>query len=173
MSELPEIPTSAAEPETLVAFVDYFRAVARRKGEGLEADEFRRTVGASTLTIGGILKHLAFVEDWWWIAVWQGADLPDPWTAEHFEDPDWDFHSAAEDTPEQILALYDDRVAAARVLVAGLLDDPAGLDAVAAKPRRGQPVNLRWILTHLIEEEARHLGHADLLREAIDGAVGD
>ncbi len=175
MSKLPALPRTGSETEVLLHFLDYYRAVARRKAEGLEGAELRRTVAASTLTIGGILKHLAFVEDWWLVAMWEGSEAPDPWTRERFAaDEDWDFHSAAHDSPDYLLGLYDERTAAARAKVHMILaEHPDGLDAAAASQREGEYPTLRWILVHLIEEYARHCGHLDLLREAVDGVTGD
>jgi uncharacterized damage-inducible protein DinB len=175
MTELPEVPETSSETATLIAFLDYHRAVARRKAEGLTDAQLNQTVAASTLTIGGILKHLAFVEDWWWVAVWQGAPLPEPWTEERFAaDEDWDFHSAADDSAGEILGLYDEKVAAAQAAVQSLLLAPHALEAVASRRRKnGEATSLRWILVHLIEEYARHCGHLDILREAIDGRTGD
>jgi hypothetical protein len=88
-------------------------------------------------------------------------------------DPDWDWHSAAKDTPEQLLTIWQDAVARSRSLVAAALAD-GGLERLA---RRGWPdgrsPSLRWILVHMIEEYARHNGHADLLRESVDGLTGE
>jgi hypothetical protein len=97
--------------------------------------------------------------------------LGEPWSAFDWEsDPDWEFHHANEYTREQIEAQYVDSVARSRTVV----DAAESLDLVAAKKSRsGNDINLRWILVHLIEEYARHAGHADLIRESIDGATGD
>ena len=87
-------------------------------------------------------------------------------------DPDWEWHSAAEDTPEQLLTLWQDTVASSRTLVADALAD-GGLDQLARRTwPDGRAPSLRWILVHMIEEYARHNGHADLIRELADGAVG-
>jgi hypothetical protein len=81
--------------------------------------------------------------------------------------------AAAEDSPPQLLALYDEAVARSRAIVQDLLDTPGGLDSLAARPTYlGVPARLRWILVHMIEEYAQHNGHADLLREAVDGRTG-
>ena len=89
-------------------------------------------------------------------------------------DEDWDFHSAAQDTPEELAALHDASIAASDAILREALAD-GGLDSLSAKPSRrtGAHFDLRWIVTHLVEEYARHNGHADFLRESIDGATGD
>jgi pimeloyl-ACP methyl ester carboxylesterase len=101
--------------------------------------------------------------------------LPD-WSAfadEDLADLDWDWHSAAEDTPEQLFALWQEAVARSRSLVAEALAD-GGLERLARRTwPDGRAPSLRWILVHLIEEYARHNGHADLLRESVDGLTGE
>ena len=88
-------------------------------------------------------------------------------------DPDWDWNSAADDTPEELFALWEDAVAESRALLAEALAD-GGLDRLAARSwPTGETPSLRWILVHMIEEYARHNGHADLIRERIDGATGE
>ncbi|WP_036565156.1 DinB family protein [Nocardioides halotolerans] len=157
------------EIDSLVAFLDEQRAILRRKAGGLDGDALQRTLPPSDLTLGGMVKHLAFVEDWWFGRVlrdqqaelWAGVD----WDA----DNDWDWHSAADDSPEQLWALWDDAVARSRAAVA---DDPRP-ERESARPRRdGTSFTLRWILTHMIQEYARHNGHADLIRQSVDGSVG-
>jgi hypothetical protein len=89
-------------------------------------------------------------------------------------DPDWDWHSAAEDTPEQLHALWQDAVARSRSLVAeALADGGPGRLAAWIDDYHGEAPSLRWILVHLVEEYARHNGHADLLRESVDGLTGE
>jgi hypothetical protein len=129
-----------------------------------------RTVGASPLTIASITKHLAFVEDIWFTARFAGAPFGAPWdTAPFVEDPDWDIHSAASDTPGELLGLFDAACERSRAI-----ERSAGLDDRAVMlDHDGAPVSMRWILVHVIEEYARHAGHLDLLRESIDGSVGD
>ena len=120
------------------------------------------------MTIGGLVKHMALVENNWFVRNWSGADPGEPWTSVDWDaDPDWDFHSAADDQPEQLLELYTDAIERSRGAVEGCLD----LSATAES--RGRVISLRWMLVHMIEEYARHCGHADLLRQSIDGATGD
>ncbi len=165
-----EPPVAGDEFATVAGFLEYQRATLAWKCAGLDASGLRTRVGASSMTLGGILKHLARVEDhWcsWWL---HGRDRQLPWDT---ADKDWEWRSAAEDAPERLNALWRDAVDRSRALVAEAFAD-GGLERRA---RRSSPdgvsPSLRWILVHLIEEYARHNGHADLLREAVDGLVGE
>lgn len=169
-----EPPTTADELATLRGFLDFYRAIIRRKVEGLDREALAARLGPSDLTLGGLIKHLTLVEDGWLGQRLTGeppmAPFDDaPWD----DDPDWEFHSAADDEPSQLLAWYDQSVHSAdRTLDRALTE--GGLDLVVrARPKDEGPISLRWVLVHLIEEYARHAGHADLLREAVDGATGD
>ena len=160
------------ESTTLGEFLDYFRAVLRRKAEGLSAEQLNTPLAPSDMTIGGMLKHLTYVEIWWFGEIFLGIDPPPPWNTVDWEaDNDWDWHSAVHDTPEQLLTAYDDACAASREVAAAA----SGLDqeSVAESRRHGGHFTLRWIMVHMIEEYARHCGHADLIRESIDGETGD
>jgi uncharacterized damage-inducible protein DinB len=170
----PEPPLAGDEVDTVVGFLEYQRATLAWKCDGLDAAGLAATVGVSSMTLGGMLKHLAYVEDSW-CGVWLHARAPQPpwdtvdWTA----DVDWDWHSADDDTPEELLALWQDSVGRSRALVAEVLAD-GGLGRLARRTwPDGRAPSLRWILVHLIEEYARHNGHADLLRESIDGRTGE
>jgi len=173
MTELTEPPPAADEVTTLRAFLDFQRDVLRRKTEGLTVDELSRPLPPTTMTLGGLLKHLAVVEVDWVTGDLHGRELGEPWASVDWDaDPDWEWHSARFDTPEELRAIFDDAVREAdRGIDEGLA--LGGLGLLAQREGRHGRVNLRWILVHLIEEYARHLGHADLLREAIDGSVGD
>jgi uncharacterized damage-inducible protein DinB len=170
----PEPPLAGDETATLLGFLEFHRATLAWKCSGLDAAGLRATVGASTMTLGGLLKHLAYVEDDWCSRWLHGRERHPPWdTVDWKADPDWDWHSAAEDTPEQLLALWQDAVDRSRSLVAEALAD-GGLDRPARRTLSdGRALSLRWILVHLVEEYARHNGHADLLRESVDGLVGE
>jgi len=170
----PEPPLAAAEAATLLGFLEYQRATLAWKCGGLDTAGLQATVGASSMTLGGLLKHLAYVEDYWFSQRLHGQDRRPPWdTVDWKADPDWEWHSAAEDTPEQLFGLWQDAVARSRSLVAGALAD-AGLDGLARRAwNDGRAPSLRWILLHMIEEYARHNGHADLLRESVDGLTGE
>ena len=162
---------AADERTTIQGFLDLHRDVLRRKCAGLTREQLATAHPPASMTLGGMLKHLAYVENWWSVGVFLGQHPGEPWGSVDWRaDPDWDWHSAADDDPEDVLALYEAEVAAAdRVFAAAELDDLA----VRANGQTGEHANLRWILMHLVEEYARHNGHADLIRESIDGQVGD
>jgi uncharacterized damage-inducible protein DinB len=170
----PEPPVDGDETATLLGFLDYQRATLAWKVAGVDATGMRATVGASSMTLGGLLKHLALVEDSWFSRSLHGNGWADPWNAVDWSaDPDWEWRSSVEQTPEQLLALWQDAVTRSRVLTADALVD-GGLDRTARRHwADGRAPNLRWIVVHMIEEYARHNGHADLLRESIDGATGE
>ena len=170
----PEPPIAADEAATLLGFLDYQRATLAWKCSGLDAAGLSATVGPSTMTLGGLLKHLAYVEDAWFSRWLHGQDRQPPWDAVDWKaDPDWDWHSAAQDSPDKLLALWQGEVARSRALVSAALAD-GGLERLAALPwPSGEAPSLRWIVVHMIEEYARHNGHADLIREAVDGEVGE
>lgn len=165
-------PQPASERAVLVSFVDHYRALFARKVEGLGPEQLARTTAASSLTLGGLWKHLALVEDDWFTMRLAGRPAPEPWASAPFDDdPDWELHSAGQDSPDALAALFDAACQRSRAVVASI----GSLDALTVwspRPDRG-PWNLRWVLVHLIEEYARHVGHADLLREAVDGRTGD
>ncbi len=161
----------ADERTTIDQFLDLQRAVLLAKTDGLDADQLAFQLPTSELSLGGLLKHLAFVEDDWIQVDFLGREHSEPWAgAPWSEDRDWEFHSAVDDSPDELRALYRAACDRSRTATAGhpLAEQSAGRDR-----RTGVPWTLRWILTHLIEETARHNGHADLLREAIDGRTGD
>lgn len=164
-------PAAADEPTTLFAFLDYFRATLRRQADGLDAQQLATRLPPSTLTLGALLKHLAHVERYWATYVFAGEEMTEPWaSADWNADPDWEMTSAAYDSPDDLRSLYDAELAAADVVYRRAVDE-GGLDALAARKRYEHNFSLRWILLHLVEEYARHCGHADLIRESIDGAV--
>jgi uncharacterized damage-inducible protein DinB len=170
----PEPPLAAGETDTLLGFLDFQRATLAWKCAGLDAAGLNATVGASSMTLGGILKHLAYVEQDWFSRSLHGRDRRPPWdTVDWKADPDWEWHSAAVDTPEQLVTLWQEAVAGSRALVAEALAD-GGLDRLARRTwPDGRAPSLRWIVVHMIEEYARHNGHADLLRESVDGRTGE
>jgi len=170
----PEPPLAADEAATLLGFLDYQRATLAWKCGGLDAAGLRATVGASSMTLGGLLKHLAYVEESWFSQSLHGRDRQPPWdTVDWAADPDWDWHSAAGDSPAQLVALWQATVARSRSLVAEALAD-GGLGRLARRTwPDGRAPSLRWIVVHMIEEYARHNGHADLLRESVDGLSGE
>ena len=126
------------------------------------------------MTLGGLLKHLSFVESYWFAHRLHGRSPAAPWdTVDWSADADWDWHSAADDAPDELRSLWSDAVSRSRDLVTEALAD-GGLDRLAEKPwPDGSAPSLRWIILHMIEEYARHNGHADLLRESVDGETGE
>ncbi|GLY65544.1 DinB family protein [Amycolatopsis taiwanensis] len=170
----PEPPVAADETATLLGFLDFHRATLAWKCSGLDAAGLRATVGVSPITLGGMLKHLAYVETHWFARFLSGRDCEAPWdTVDWKADPDWDWHSAADDTPEQLFALWQDAVDRSRALVGQALTDGDLAQPARRGWRDGRTPNLRWILVHVIEEYARHNGHADLIRESVDGLTGE
>ena len=168
-------PLAADEATMLAAYLDYHRDTLRMKVDGLSADQLRRTHPPSTLTLGGLLKHLALVEVSWISEVLHGRPMGEPWDSADWDaDPDWELHSASDDSPEELRQLMDDAVAQARRGIDEALSQ-GGLDNLSVTPSRrtGEQYSLRWILLHMIEEYARHNGHADLIRESIDGVTGE
>lgn len=169
-----EPPFAGTEVEHLTGALDRLRMTFRWKAGGLDAAGLRARVAASTLTLGGLLKHLAFVEDYTTATKLSGSSPGEPWEAADWDSTeDWDFTSAAEDTPGELYALYDGAVERSRARLAAALAD-GGLDQlVDISGPDGQHASLRRLVCDLIEEYGRHTGHADLLREAVDGLVGE
>jgi uncharacterized damage-inducible protein DinB len=171
----PEPPLTADEASTLVAFLEFQRATLKWKCTGVDADGLRATVGRSSMTLGGLLKHMAHVEDLWFSHRLHGRDPAPPWdTVDWDADRDWDWHSAADDAPEQLFALWRVTVDRSRALVTAALAD-GGLDrpSVWIDDWYGVAPSLRWMLCHVLREYARHTGHADLIRESVDGLTGE
>lgn len=167
-----EPPVDADETATLLGFLDFQRETLAWKCADLDAAGLSATVGVSTMTLGGLLKHLALVETHWFSQVLWGEEMGAPWES-GAEDPDWEWTSAVDDTPEELRSLWEGAVARSRSAVARATED-GGLDRLADRwwPD-GRSPNLRWIVVHMIEEYARHNGHADLLRESVDGQTGE
>jgi uncharacterized damage-inducible protein DinB len=170
----PEPPLEADETTMLLAFLDYQRATLAWKCGGLDGAGLRATAAASSMTLGGLLKHLAMVEDLWFSRFLHGNDRAAQWSHVDWQaEPDWDWHSAADDSPEELVAGWQGMVERSRTLTAQALAD-GGLDRLAKRSwPDGKTPSLRWIVVHMIEEYARHNGHADLLRESVDGATGE
>jgi hypothetical protein len=162
------------EVDHLVGALDRLRATFRWKADGLDSEGLQVRTGASALTLGGLLKHLAAVEDYTFTHKLSGEPMGAPWDATGWDgSDDWDFTSAAEDTPEQLYAGWDAAVQRSRARLGVALAD-GGLDRlVHASDDAGQHANLRRLVCDLVEEYGRHTGHADLLREAVDGLVGE
>ena len=157
-------PRAGSEKETLEAYLELQRATALWKLEGLSDEDLRRPMTPSGLTMLGVVKHLAYVEHWWFQADFLNRESEFPWTD---EDPDADFRIEPTETTDQILSLYQEETEEARRIV-----EASSLDDLAQHEKRGG-YSLRWIIIHMIEETARHNGHLDLMREAIDGMTGE
>jgi len=172
----PEAPRAGDEVATLLGFLDYQRATLEWKCRGLSNEQLRVTLQPSPMTLGGLLKHLACVEDSWFTEVVAGGPAREPWASVDFEaDPDWIWQSAASDSGECLRALWTEAVSRSRDIVLAQLGkgDNVALAETHDDWQLPHPVSLRWVLVHMIEEYARHNGHADLIRESIDGQTGD
>ena len=169
-----EPPVAGSEAATLLGSLERQRATFAWKCGGLDAAGMRATVGASAITLGGLLKHLALVEDHYFSLKLLGRELGPPWdTVDWDADPDWEWHSAVEDNPDQLYTLWQEAVARSRSAVAEMLSH-GGVEQLAAFTwPDGRTPSLRRTLIDLIEEYARHVGHADLIRESVDGRVGE
>ena len=169
----PEPPLTGDERATLEGFLDYQRATLAWKCSNLDHAGFTAATAASSMTLGGVMKHMAYVEDYWFAQWWDGGEASAPWRdVEWASDPDWEWHSARDDSPSEIRALWERAVARSRAVVASSVSEGLGAPTRRRWPD-GRAPSRRWILCHMIEEYARHNGHADLLREAIDGETGE
>lgn len=170
----PEPPIASDELTTLVGFLDFQRATLDWKCRNLGAIDLQKKIAAASITLGGILKHMAYVENHWFSDWWMGREKLSPWgEVDWSQDRDWDWNSAANDTPEHLVKLWLDACVLSRLNVLSALKT-GNLGQLAKRTwPNGESPSLRWILVHMIEEYARHNGHADLLREAIDGQVGE
>lgn len=167
-------PEKSGEVATALGFLDYQRETLEWKARGLDADGLRATTAASSLTLGGILKHMAWVEQYWFSYWMWNREPTEPWrSVDWSSDRDWEFTSADGDDPDELRRLWRTAAARSRALVAAAVAD-GGFDRRTDRTSsEGDWVNLRWIVLHMTEEYARHNGHADLLRESIDGATGE
>ena len=167
MSERVEPPYAADERTMLVAYLDYYRETMIMKLDGLTEEQARTTPTPNANSLLGLVSHLANVERWWFHECFAGQpEAEQSWGDP--DDPDWDFKPPTDRTIAELVDWY--RFECAR---ANDITSAAGLDEIAKHPRGAQRgVTMRWILVHMIEETARHAGHADITRELIDGAVG-
>ncbi|MBA3528756.1 MAG: DinB family protein [Propionibacteriaceae bacterium] len=174
MTERIDPPLVGEETPMIVGFLDFQRQTLAMKTAGLDADQLNRALSPSPMTLGGMLKHLATAEDWWFSQVLMGNEESPPFTGVDWEDDeDWEWHSAADDSPEELRDLWRSFVSRSQEITAAALAD-GGLDRLSVRSSRsGEKFSLRWILLHMIVEYARHNGHADLIRESIDGQTGE
>jgi uncharacterized damage-inducible protein DinB len=159
-------PRLGGERETVRAFLDYHRATLAMKCEGLSDEELRqRSMPPSTLTLLGLVRHMAEVERVWFRRVINHEDIPLVWSA------DGDYQAAYDGSGSsraEAFAAWRQEVEHARRIER----EAESLDVTGYQERWGENVSLRLVMLHLIHEYARHNGHADLIREGIDGTVG-
>ncbi len=161
---LPFPAMDADEKVMLTGFLEWYRDTVQRKVEGLDDAQAARRLVPSLTTPLGVVKHLAYVERGWFQSTFLDRPVRIPWRS---GDPDGDFRIEPGDTVESVLSFYRAEIELSRqIVVAADLSDHA-----RREDRR--EYTLRWIVVHMIEETARHAGHVDILREQIDGAVGE
>ena len=159
-------PFRGSEKDVLKGFLQFLRETVIRKCEGLSDTQISSTPTVSSMSLLGMLKHLTIVERYWFQGVFLDADVDLPWSE---EDPDGDWRTHESDTAESAIAAY-----AAECEISDQILSEHELDEVAAwATSEEERRSLRWMLTHMIEETARHAGHADILRESIDGVTGE
>ncbi|WP_283133120.1 DinB family protein [Rhizohabitans arisaemae] len=159
-------PVIAGEREMLVSWLEWHRATLALKCAGLDREQLvLRSVAPSNMSLLGLVRHMADVERIWFRRVLAGEDAPGIWWTEEQPDGEWENVDPAD--PEEAFASWHAECDFARRAV----EEAPSLDVTGV--RHGRDVSLRWILVHMIEEYARHNGHADLLRERIDGSVGE
>ncbi|KAA2252719.1 DinB family protein [Solihabitans fulvus] len=164
--ERAELPLVGEEREILTAFLDWHRATFELKCTGVPKERLSdKGIPPSGLSLHGLLRHLAGVERWWFAMQFAKQDLPHLYYSD--DDPDQDFDTLDGDVDEA-LAVWREECARSREIVA----NTASLDETGIRQSDGKPISLRRILVHSIAEYARHNGHADLLRERIDGKTG-
>jgi uncharacterized damage-inducible protein DinB len=171
----PEPSLNADEPTTLLGFLEFQRATFAWKTADLGDDDLRRSLTPSSMTLGGMMKHLALNEDSWFCERFAGEQPVEPWASVDWDaDPDWEWRTATEEPAAELREQWRSSVERARRAVeAALATDPTLGQPARAFTWNGETGTLRWIVTHMIEEYARHNGHADLIRESIDGSVGE
>jgi uncharacterized damage-inducible protein DinB len=164
-------PTTNSERDSITQYLDYQRETILLKTEGLTKEQLAQRIPSSELTLAGILYHLALVEEDWFEHDFLGLESREDWQGVDWKaDPNYEFRTALEKEPDWLRRRYRDACNRARKVAA----EAGSLDDVSVSPLSGgKPFTLRWVMLHLIEETARHAGHADILREAIDGTVGE
>ena len=177
MTEPAPVPSPSAartEAESLLAVLERNRRTFAWKTSGLDEMGLRATTAASSMTLGGLVKHVALVEADWLAVKLAGQEYGAPWDAVDFDaDPDWDWRTGALDSPEEVYGLWRRAVERSRAVVVQVIDE-RGLDGPASFTwPGGRTPTVRTMLLDMIEEYARHTGHADILREAVDGRVGE
>ncbi len=161
----------ASELDLLEQYLDYQRETVLLKTDGLTKEQLAQRLPPSELTLAGLLYHLALVDENWMEVRFGGLPEREPWIGIDWDvDPNWEFRTASTLEPEQLRNRYREACERSRHVVSAA----SGPDQLSVGTLHdGRHFTLRWVLLHLIEETARHAGQADLLREAIDGAVGE
>ena len=174
LEEWPEPPANGDEVSTLLGSLDRQRATFAWKTGGLAAADLDVTLGKSTITLGGLIKHLALVEDYYFSVRLFDRKPSAPFDAINWdEDPDWEWSSATRDEPAYLYDLWQRMVDQSRQFFADAVADGGLERPMQQQWPDGRSPSLRRTLVDLIEEYARHVGHADLIRESIDGVVGE
>ena len=169
-----EPPLAGTEVEHLRGALHRMRTTFRWKADELDAAGLNTRIAASSMTMGGLLKHLAACEDYMWTAKLDGSPVGAPWDAWGWDGEDsWDFTWEADMPPDELYRLYDGAVERANGRLDAALERGGPEQSVALGYPDGPKANLRRLMCDLLEEYGRHTGHADLIREAIDGRVGE
>ena len=171
LSSDPELQPTGDEAALLHSFLDYQRTILLRKAEGITEEQAQMRIEPSEMSLLGLIRHMAEVERGWFRRRFAALDAPPLYYTE--EDRDGDFHPTASDTLAEALATLRAEIEFAQSSTSGTPFDTLAKAIPNTQRIPGWRPNLRWILIHMIEEYARHCGHADLLRERIDGSVGD
>jgi uncharacterized damage-inducible protein DinB len=166
--------TAPSEAESLLSVLERNRRTFAWKTSGLDEEGLRATTAASAMTLGGLVKHVALVEADWLAVKLAGQEYGAPWDTVDFDaDPDWDWRTGALDRPDDVYATWQEAVERSRELVDEVIAE-RGLDGPASFTwPDGRTPTVRVMLLDMVEEYARHTGHADILREAVDGRVGE
>ena len=167
----PDIPLHGDEQTLLLSFLEFYRSALLDRAFGLSRDELQVALPPSTLTLSRLIGHMALVEENWFVDRFAGLDFIGPWDSLDWDaDPDAEMTLAQTWSVDELMAVYEASVAASReqVAMASSFDQRS-----VRTDRDGRTWDLRWILIHMIEEYARHCGHADLIRESIDGDTAD
>jgi hypothetical protein len=168
-----EPPLAGTEVEALIGSLNRMRGYLLWKCGGLDADGIRATLGPSTITPGGLLKHLAVVEAITFSFKMHGRAPFAPFDTADWDDEDWHWRVEDDDTPESLEALFRESVAKGQALVDEAIA-AGGLGGLTeAADDDGNHANVRRMVFDMIEEYGRHVGHADLIRESVDGLVGE
>src|SRR5919106_1061755 len=157
-------PVAGTEKEVLTGFLDHYRATIIAICEGLSDEDLRRPMVPSGTTLLGMIKHLAYVERGWFQETIAGDQVEYPFDA---DDPDADLRIERDESTEEILDLYRSECSRSRQII-----ETVSLDDLVKGEERSADYNVRWVIVHMIEETARHAGHADIIREQLDGSTG-